>query len=479
MFSTSIGLLLGHLAAYIILPLIPGIIAARIIIDDRLRGWLFYLISWFIGVGVLSSGLFLLQFLRFGIDRLAYAILIVAFAVLLIIRVAVTRIKRKMLRKTLRISCKCDGRKGRNKRHKTRTILLALYILIFAAITFFFVTQLPSYADDSFGNWHMPVMNILYDGGVHIFWQVGEILGRGRLGYPIMIPTMQAFISGALGGYNDIYINLFPWLSTMLFCLFIGIYVYKKKQNFLLSLIGPALIISLPLIFTHTTQGYMDLLSALYTAIAVIAFYEWLHEGASRDDFLLGITMLCIVSTIKNDGFVVYMAGILIALVIYFLIFRKNVKERFAMFKRPSTRVNIVVLVLFFIVPFAFLKSYYNLGYNQAAGADAGLGLASVIHREIFPAIWKTIWSMNNFSLAPLLMFVVAVYMLVFHKKVKKEQRFLLLSPVVVCAIFIAVFLMTENYKFVLDQTTVNRVFTMVLVIFCSYIPLMTEPQEN
>ncbi|MBP6910866.1 hypothetical protein KBC03_04735 [Patescibacteria group bacterium] len=287
MFSTSIGLLLAHLAAYIILPLIPGIIAARIIIDDRLRGWLYYIMSWFLGVGVLSCGLFLLQFVRFGIDRLAYLILVVALVIILIIRIALTKITRKALRKTLRVSCKCDVRKGKNKSHKIITVLLALYILIFAAVTFFFVTHLPSYADDSFGNRHLPVVNILYDGGVHIFGELGNILGRGRMGYPIMIPTMQAFISGALGGYNDIYINLFPRLSTILFCLFIGIYVYKKKQNFLLSLIGPALIISLPLIFTHTTQGYMDLLSALYTALAVVAFFERLHEGSSRDDFLL------------------------------------------------------------------------------------------------------------------------------------------------------------------------------------------------
>lgn len=152
---------------------------------------------------------------------------------------------------------------------------------------FYFVTQFPSYADDAFGNWHLPVMNILYDGGVHIFGEVGQILGRGRLGYPIMIPTMQAFISNVIGGYNDIYINIFPWLSFVLFIKAICLYIYQKRGNIRNALLAPALIISLPLIFIHTTQGYMDLLSAIYTALAIISLYEWLSDEENSSHLIL------------------------------------------------------------------------------------------------------------------------------------------------------------------------------------------------
>lgn len=473
MFSTSLGLLVAHLGLYVLLPLIPGVITMRIISADRVRERLFYILSWFLGVWILGYGLFLLQFIRFGIDRLAYGILLVFLLVVLFIRLKLTNTSRKSLSKTLPLSFKRMIPKHASTWYHISTWLLIVYIVLFVAAGFYFVTQFPSYADDAFGNWHLPVINILYDGGVQIFGEVGQILGRGRLGYPVMIPTMQAFISNVIGGYNDIYINIFPWLSFVFFIKAISLYIYQKRQDIRLALIAPALIISLPLIFLHTTQGYMDLLSAIYTALAIMSLYEWLNDDGHAAHLVLWIAFLSILSYVKNDGFVVYMLWTLIALIIYFVIHRKHELSKLRVFKKTSTWVFIVALVLFFIAPFTFLKSYYNLGFNQAAGADAGLGLASTIHREIFPAIWKTMRSMNNFSVAPLILLVTLIISLIYRKRIAKEKSFLLIAPAVILAIFIAVFLFTENYKFVLDQTTSNRVFTMVLVIFLALMPLV------
>lgn len=223
----------------------------------------------------------------------------------------------------------------------------------------------------------------------------------------------------------------------------------------------------------------MDLLSAIYATLAILAFYEWLQKHGNSADFMLGLTFLSILSYVKNDGFVVYMTGILGALILYCIIHWKHVKEKIQLFRTPTSWLYIIAIILFFIAPFTFIKSYYGLGFNQAAGADAGLGLASSIHWEIFPAIRKTIWTMNNYSIAPVLFIVVMLWMLIRRKHIRREQLFLALSPLAILGIFLLVFLLTENYKFVLDQTTVNRVFTMVLVIFfSSFGLLLNQPKE-
>lgn len=242
-----------------------------------------------------------------------------------------------------------------------------------------------------------------------------------------------------------------------------------------MALVAPALIMSLPLVFIHTTQGYMDLPSAIYTALAVIAFYQWIHTDGTRDDLMLGIAFLSIVSYIKNDGFVVYMAGTLLALVGYLVIFRKQMTEKIATFKKLPTWVGIAAIVLFFIVPFTFIKSYYNLGFNQAAGLSSDIGITASLHWEIFPVLWKTIWSLNNFSIAPVILLVTIIMAITWRKRLAKETWFALLAPLVIMAIFIFVFLVTENYKFVLDQTTSNRVFTMVFVVFFSSLALVLD----
>lgn len=78
---------------------------------------------------------------------------------------------------------------------------------------------------------------MIYDGGVHIFGDITEILARGRLGYPIMIPAMQTFVQSIVGGYNDIYINIFPWLSVVFFLALIAVYIYSKKKSLIAALV--------------------------------------------------------------------------------------------------------------------------------------------------------------------------------------------------------------------------------------------------
>ena len=82
-------------------------------------------------------------------------------------------------------------------------------------------------------------------------------------------------------------------------------------------------------------------------------------------------------------------------------------------------------------------------------------------------------WQMNNYSVAPLLMVVAIVTVALRYKREPHQKWFLIGAPVLMLLGFTAVFLVTENYKFVLDQTTVNRVFTMSIVVFFSYVGVL------
>lgn len=477
MFQTSAGLCVGYLLVTLLLPWLAGILSIQLLTGTRFRGRLLHLLSWFAGVGVVGYGIFLLQFLRYGVDIISYIVLIAVLVIALLIRAHFSGWKCKHLLEARKIESPwgefLHTRKKNSTPSKVITVILGLFVLTFIVTSFVFVTHFPSYGDDAFGNRHMPVINIVYDGGVKIFGEAGEILARGRLGYPIMIPTFQALIAKIMGGYNDIYINLFHWVGLMLFIGICKVVTYEKTKNLLLTSAAPVLIISLPLIFLHTTQGYMDLLSAIYTALAVMSLYAWLDDNGTSADLLTGVLFLGILSYVKNDGFVVYMAGILIALVIYFLIFRRGASQKLRMLKKPVVWIPILIILLFFIAPFTFLKSYYHLGFNQAAGADAGLGLASSIHWEIFPALRNTIWALNNFSVAWVVLVLLAAACIARRKHIDKPLWFLLIAPAVIGLIFIAVFLFTENYQFVLNQTTSNRVFTMMFVIVFSYCGLL------
>lgn len=99
---------------------------------------------------MLGYGLFLLQFVRFGIDRIAYGILIAFLLIVLTVKIALTKTTWKSLWPTLRISWNRVRPKHSTKRYSISSVLLIVYIVLFLAAGFYFVTQFPSYADDAF-----------------------------------------------------------------------------------------------------------------------------------------------------------------------------------------------------------------------------------------------------------------------------------------------------------------------------------------
>lgn len=79
-----------------------------------------------------------------------------------------------------------------------------------------------------------------------------------------------------------------------------------------------------------------------------------------------------------------------------------------------------------------------------------------------------------------LFIFALAVIVFLFRRKKNTlKQRFLFLVPIVMFGVITMVFLMTENYKRVLDQTTVNRVFTVIFIVFAFYLGHLLFDDEH
>lgn len=96
--------------------------------------------------------------------------------------------------------------------------------------------------------------------------------------------------------------------------------------------------------------------------------------------------------------------------------------------------------------------------------------LDQTIHREIFKYFKPIFLQEDNYG-AALLLVLWSLYLLV--RAIKKKDLsavFLLGIPVVLFILFTLVFLLTNNYQRVLNQTTVNRVYTMCFVVLFAFI---------
>lgn len=472
MFETSFLLWLKHLFLNVIIPLVPGILFLWLFFGKKLNGMLLYILSWFVGVGVIAFSMFNLQFVHFGIGAGEYLFIVWLLLASFVGKIFFKKISFNEYLATLKIKNIFSEIKHSysqlSKVEKIFTWIIAILWLWFVIVTFVRVTHFPTYGDDSFGNRNGPAYNIYIDWWVHINWDSSQILWRGRLGYPIYIPIYKATLSHIVWVFDDVYINMWQWFVFLWIVLFVFTITFFKTKNIFYSLLPVWLIISLPLVFFHAWEWYMELASAAYSVLTIWALWKFLEEK-EFNYITLALLLWFILSYIKNDGFIVYLPWILIAFFIVLIsqkTFGKMLKGFFA--DRYTILLSWFFFVFFFL-PFLIIKNYYHLWFNQAAWAESWAGISSSIHWEIFNVFPSIFMKLDNFNVILIPLLFIVWFIIHYRKTLKQSTKFLVYAPLCIFVILLLVFLLTENYLFALNQTTINRVFTVVFVLSFSF----------
>ena len=472
MFQTSFWLLISSLFYNVILPLIPGILFLRICFWKKFHGMLLYLLGWSIWVGVVAFSLFNLQFIHFGIDVSEYFLLLWLLVFIFVAKIFFQKSDVKTYFVTLKIKNLFPQIKksffSLSLVEKIFTIFSWLLGVYFLILTFIHTTHFPSYAFDSFYNWNNTAYTIYLDEGVKVMWEKTEILAQGRLGYPIYIPLYKATVSHFIGWFTMIYINIRQWLVFLTMVLFIFITTFFVTKNIFYSLLPIALIVCLPLVYFHATEWYMELPSVLYALLTIWAFWKFLEE---KDYVYISLAILswCILSYIKNDGFVVYSPAIFISFLMILLNTKSLIKTLLWFFKNIYQVALSLFFFLFFLLPFLFIKMHYHLGFNQAWWMESWIGISSAVHRNIFTVFPMIFFQMDNYNLILIVIFLFVWFFIQKKNTISSSSKFLLYAPLSTFIILLLVFLLTRNFLFVLDQTTVNRVFTVVFILLFAF----------
>ncbi len=469
MFETSFLLLLKTLAFNVFLPLIPGIIFLRIFFGKKIQWTLLYLLGRFVWVGVVAFSLFNLQFIHFGIGVWEYFLILWLLLAIFILKILIRKIAIKDYLMTLKIKNIFPEMRHSffqlSKIEKVFTLICWIFGIVFLVTTFIHTTSFPTYADDSFGNWNGPAINIYHNGGMKMFWNRREILWKGSSSYPVYIPVYKVITSHFAMGINDIYINIWQWLVFFGLLIFIFKITFDKTKNIFYSILPVGLVCALPLIYFHAIEWYMELACATYSVLTIWAFWKFLEE---RDyDFItLALLLGFILSNIKNDGLLWYFAWIVISFVAILLL-SKQFKDFLLWFmKNKSALYTSFFYFVFFLLPFLIVRSINKLWFNPVA-PTWWVWISQTVHREIFSVFPSIFMKMDNYNVILIIFFLLVWYL--YSQKKNFNKYFLLLSWFAILIIFILVFLLTENYLRVMNQTTVNRVFTMSFVILLSF----------
>ncbi len=475
--------LLMSIIANILIPFVPWVLFLWLCFGHKFKGAILYLLSWFVGVGVVAQWLFDLQFIRFWVGIQEYFILVVFLALLLGIK---ARFKKwfhiKAYMKTLEFNFPkteiLSSYKALGPVQKALTGVIGVLGVLYLVNSFIFTVSAPTYGDDSFSNRNRPIVNILHDGGVVLFGENEEILGRGTLGYPVNIAIYKSVISEFTWGFNDYYTDLFQRFALLFCFLFIIKITRDKTKNILFTLAPIALLTMLPLVFIHSVESYHDLPVTIYAIIVWWSIYQFF---VSREVSYLTLSLLLtyIMSYMKLEGLIIYAAWLYITAIAYLILNKQLRNDIFDSLKANFSwlRMNIVLFVTFFI-PFQVVRVVHGFGFNPSS-IQGGEVLDQKVHREIFDNFWALFLKQDNYGIAFIPLFLVILIAFKLYKQKKFTLMYFFVASITIFVLFTLVFLLTNNYQWFLSQTTVNRVYTMCFFMLFAFIWLYLDERES
>lgn len=184
--------------------------------------------------------------------------------------------------------------------------------------------RMPTFSSDAIKHWSTQARALYGQANFSLDATQGNFLARQLqvvLDYPLQLPIWRANSALLNGGWNE-FVSRSDGLLFFLLTISITYVAVRQLSGKRSWGLGAAyLLTSLPLMVWHGAAGYADLAITTFLLAAVASFIrkEWLYCG------------LCMAGAIwaKNDGFAVYLPGILAALFVYLFFLKSNsFKER-------------------------------------------------------------------------------------------------------------------------------------------------------
>jgi hypothetical protein len=333
-------------------------------------------------------------------------------------------------------------------------LLLALLFTSWTLLKLFFVidegSRWPVSAWDSLENWSSSAKYFFYAKGLTLDQSSEHFFGSGYrtfLNYPLHIPLLQVWFSLCLGHVHEV---LMKYWNVVYFISVVGVVFFAtRRESFLLvALLTAFFLSSVPLLTFHAIEAYADLPLSYYALGAAVCFRRCMNTCEDPADDTYGSFVLmgafaafCLWTKLEGGLFCLAFS---VTLFLY-LLTRKSSFKRFARrFVAYSIPLGIVVIPWF-----AFLSSYHITGRGPEHFLTSGL------HVEVIPIIMNRIVYSANFNI--IFIFFPLIIFLGRNAILQSDLQYFLFPILTILLMYLFIYLTTEDFKFVITLTAVNR----------------------
>ena len=368
----------------------------KLIIQDKTKTFLSerFALSFGLGTGALSIGMFLLSYTGFQLNLLNILILFTPFFVYLL-----WREKFKII---------CSGANIKSKLKDFNSLQLTLIALILFILFLIFSDALiqPMHTWDERAFWAFKAKILYHEGTIFSmdFFDADRVHPHKH--YPLLIPLVESWIYIVLGHIDDRLVKvIFPLFFTSLLLI-----LYSSQRKFFSrthSLIFTALLASVPcfvatLISKHNAAsvGYADIPLSFFYFISVIYLYLWMMDNSNKDYLVIASIFSAFTVFTKPEGVILFIISLFI-LNIYILFDLKQDKRQKIMHLVSYLIIPTVMLLPWFIfksnlpsdVPFNFSITYFIQHLYIAP-----IILTGFLKNCLNPLLWGVLWGLFGLS---------------------------------------------------------------------------------
>jgi len=328
-----------------------GMSLLKLVIRDKTKIFLSERIalSYGLGTGALSIGMFLLSFMDFQLNLSNILILFSPFFVYLL-----WHAKYKVNYSSPDIITKL-------KNLNFLQLILIASILFIVFLVFFDALIQPMHLQDERGFWALKAKILYHDTTIYStdFFDADRIHPHKH--YPLLIPLIESWIYIALGHIDDRLVKiLFPLFFASLLLI-----LYSSQRKFFPethSLIFTALLASMPyLVVSHlpvydagkgAASGYADVPLSFFYFISTIYLYMWMKDHDRKDYLIIASIFSIFTIFTKLEGFMLFIINL--SIFIMYVLF--NIKY--------FTKQKIKESSIYPLLPFVILLPWFIFQRN-------------------------------------------------------------------------------------------------------------------
>lgn len=347
-------------------------------------------------------------------------------------------------------------------------LLLSWVILIFWWVfsSFFIVLNTPAYPDDATSNWNFRSKVIYHTQSLNLDKREDTRLFNWWTysNYPLLVPIYKAYSAFSIWKYDDRITNMISPICFMLIMLTI---FWSLINSFSLSysIFSTSLLVMIPLFWIHSINTYSEIILIAYILSLLSILKKFIESPDNRELIYIWWLLAWLLWWIKNEWFIAFYVWITLA---FILVYIKNplciVSKKLISDKKKEIK-NIILYLLTSIWTFSFFlifRKIYWLSIWSWSSSIMQWQTTIQFHPEIFKSLKIILFSFWSFNL----IFWIFIFCIIFWWKeiLKNNQKlFLFLSILFPTLIFIATFLLTENYQSPLNWD--SRQFLMIAIM--------------